>query len=541
MVERTLEADELSAVIETIKDAVPLDFIPKLLEDPQGIFLKEHYWILKPLLVCEPKVLISGESMAQILDSVIKPMLPDGKAIVVETLVYDVKAMLSALRKLRRSWKFLAGRGSGDGANKWPSVSSSYDAKLLELLDLLDDGAQELKESAEMSEDDWDHELLFDVKLEEGDRERIELQKQLEKKRKCVMEADGTPDPDQFAAASKANIDPEPDQFAAASKVAYTPQPEYVKDLKDHVARRPSILALAKKLGNGKDKQLIQLSHHFDEVNAAAAELNDGGDEATVVERLQNLKNAAMAVLVELVIFHFVLQKAGVRVSEEVCGDVQLLEFFAGKARLASAWRNMGYDVKAIDIDRDTTKPYVALGNRLVGVTVAFALLAWWRGSVFTIENPKGSQLVNTVPMQYLISFFKDKGGLNQYTINLGDWGAESLKPLWIYSADDVTEALTSYTSFQKGGHSNLPVTYTTRDVNGAERVTGGLNVAIQVRAVHCELVEGPSRMSRRIAALAASADMTLLQMKVAILRAVSYDDVDLELSDTLMYCRRLL
>ena len=126
--------------------------------------------------------------MAQILDSVIKPMLPDGKAIVVETLVYDVKAMLSALRKLRRSWKFLAGRGSGDGANKWPSVSSSYDAKLLELLDLLDDGAQELKESAEMSEDDWDHELLFDVKLEEGDRERIELQKQLEKKRKCVME-----------------------------------------------------------------------------------------------------------------------------------------------------------------------------------------------------------------------------------------------------------------------------------------------------------------------------------------------------------------
>ena len=77
------------------------------------------------------------------------------------------------------------------------------------------------------------------------------------------------------------------------------------------------ILALAKKLDNGKDKQLIQLSHHFDEagilmkenlmigrtcgihcvlqVNAAAAELNDGGDEATVVERLQNLKNAAMA------------------------------------------------------------------------------------------------------------------------------------------------------------------------------------------------------------------------------------------------------
>ena len=79
---------------------------------------------------------------------------------------------------------------------------------------------------------------------------------------------------------------------------------------------------------------------------------------------------------------------------------------------------------------------------------------------MFTIENPKGSQLVNTVPMQYLISFFKDKGGLNQYTINLGDWGAESLKPLWIYSADDVTEALTSYTSFLKGGHSNLPVTY---------------------------------------------------------------------------------
>ena len=123
----------------------------------------------------------------QILESVIKPMLPEGKAIVVETLVYDVKAMLSALRKLRRSWKFLAGRGTA-GGNKWPSVSASYDQKLLELLDLLDDGAQELKENAEMPEDELDHDLLFDVKLEEGDRERMELQKQLENKRKCVME-----------------------------------------------------------------------------------------------------------------------------------------------------------------------------------------------------------------------------------------------------------------------------------------------------------------------------------------------------------------
>ena len=31
MVERTLEADELSAVIEQIKCGVPLDFIPKVL------------------------------------------------------------------------------------------------------------------------------------------------------------------------------------------------------------------------------------------------------------------------------------------------------------------------------------------------------------------------------------------------------------------------------------------------------------------------------------------------------------------------------
>ncbi|CAE7266331.1 unnamed protein product [Symbiodinium sp. CCMP2592] len=199
MVERTLEADELSAVVDQIKNNVPLDFIPKVIEDAQNIFKKvaslkgtiarefliEHHWILKPLLLCEPKVLISGESMGQILESVIRPMLPDGKTVVVETLVYDMKAMLSALRKLRRAWKFLAGRGGGQ---KWPSVAASYDEKLLELLDLLEDGAQELKDNAEMPEDELDHDLLFDVKLEEGDRERIELQKQLDNKRKRVME-----------------------------------------------------------------------------------------------------------------------------------------------------------------------------------------------------------------------------------------------------------------------------------------------------------------------------------------------------------------
>ncbi|CAE7563257.1 MOCOS [Symbiodinium sp. CCMP2592] len=69
---------------------------------------------------------LQSENLAQVcLSFLFKPMLPDGK---VETLVYDVKAMLSALRKLRRSWKFLAGRGTG-GGNKWPGVSERLDRR----------------------------------------------------------------------------------------------------------------------------------------------------------------------------------------------------------------------------------------------------------------------------------------------------------------------------------------------------------------------------------------------------------------------------
>ena len=117
----------------------------------------------------------------------------------------------------------------------------------------------------------------------------------------------------------------------------------------------------------------------------------------------------------------------------------------------------------------DTNKPYVANGNCLVSVASVFAMLAWLRGSIFVIENPKGSQLVNSIPMQWLIRFFNETlsartglSSLYQFTVNLGDWGSETLKPVWLYSPTDLTAPLTSFMPFHdrpSNSCSSQPVT----------------------------------------------------------------------------------
>ena len=76
-----------------------------------------------------------------------------------ESLALDVKAMLSALRKLRRNWKYIS-KGSDD----WPSVSKLYDKKLVTMVELIEDiESQDAEETAKK-----DSELLFNVKLEDS-------------------------------------------------------------------------------------------------------------------------------------------------------------------------------------------------------------------------------------------------------------------------------------------------------------------------------------------------------------------------------------
>ena len=124
--------------------------------------------------------------------------------------------------------------------------------------------------------------------------------------------------------------------------------------------------------------------------------------------------------------------------------------------------------------DGDGSRAHVVLGNTLAGASVALVLLAWARGSIVTVENPKNSELVHSRPMQYLIEFFSDRCSqlgvqlchqLRQYTINLGDFGAETLKPVWLYAAEDLDEALTSTCRFQdrppSSSSSSQPVTHT--------------------------------------------------------------------------------
>ena len=111
--------------------------------------------------------------------------------VVLERLAYDVKATLSALRKLRRNWLFLQKAAGRKGNRRWPEVADEYPV-LVELLEFLQDGA-ESRENLEPDAEDGaaahDDKLLFDVSLSDDDLNlRAKLGVELERKRKAVFE-----------------------------------------------------------------------------------------------------------------------------------------------------------------------------------------------------------------------------------------------------------------------------------------------------------------------------------------------------------------
>ena len=107
-----------------------------------------------------------------------------------------------------------------------------------------------------------------------------------------------------------------------------------------------------------------------------------------------------------------------------------------------SAWRPEG----------ETSHQYVRDGTRLAAVSSALALLLYLRGHIWTMENPVNSQLQNSSAVQYFVRWLKRKeeqgledASMLQFQVNLGDWGAPSLKPVWIYASEDLTEPLTTH------------------------------------------------------------------------------------------------
>ena len=133
-------------------------------------------------------------------------------------------------------------------------------------------------------------------------------------------------------------------------------------------------------------------------------------------------------------------------------------EFFAGKARIATAWRDLGCSSKAFDVDRSFLQNLatplgilVGLGACLqlqaggwlhlgvvcssfvwinqathqrtiffsagnldrehvrIGITVLYALLGWMRGATISMENPRNSRLIPLRAMQRFVAFLAER------------------------------------------------------------------------------------------------------------------------------------
>ena len=109
---------------------------------------------------------------------------------------------------------------------------------------------------------------------------------------------------------------------------------------------------------------------------------------------------------------------------------------------------------------------YVALGNALVERSVALATLAFHRGVQVLLEQPRNSQLQIHPMVQWLLEHLSSHGhDLFRQTVYLGEYGAESLKPIWLYSLREL-ELPTYDVDFSAAGssvsssQSSQPVTF---------------------------------------------------------------------------------
>ena len=97
----------------------------------------------------------------------------------------------------------------------------------------------------------------------------------------------------------------------------------------------------------------------------------------------------------------------------------------------------------------DESKAYIREGSQLAGITSALMLLAWCKGCCVTLENPRHSKLEIYPTIQALVRFLLDRdhegfegAALLKHAISLGDFGAPSQKPIWLYSTYDITTTL---------------------------------------------------------------------------------------------------
>ncbi len=104
-----------------------------------------------------------------LLQNLLRPFLGEVREEVLEALAFDIKAMLAALRKLRRQWLYQKrAQGEKGDTREWPAAAYSYDSVLLEMLTILNVQSSVNKEDG-TSDEEPPAGCLFDVSITEND------------------------------------------------------------------------------------------------------------------------------------------------------------------------------------------------------------------------------------------------------------------------------------------------------------------------------------------------------------------------------------
>ncbi|CAE6924505.1 dnc [Symbiodinium sp. CCMP2592] len=220
-----------------------------------------------------------------------------------------------------------------------------------------------------------------------------------------------------------------------------------------------------------------------------------------------------------------------------------MTEFFAGVAVLAGAWRREGYNAKAIDVERfsgvvlafmtvllmepgNSQYPYVQQGSALASITAAILLLHWARGGVFSLENPFNSKLEVHWDLQYLMKWFiareqegHVKAQLLRHSVSLATFAAHSLKPIWIYSNEDMSDAFE--TSSAPGSEARScnkygPVMQKYVNSQGIRKTCGGFGTTICEWWLRNRKQLRSDGMERKMRGLRASGDKSMADLHAA-------------------------
>ncbi|CAJ1383841.1 unnamed protein product [Effrenium voratum] len=153
---------------------------------------------------------------------------------------------------------------------------------------------------------------------------------------------------------------------------------------------------------------------------------------------------------------------------------------FAGLAHYATVctsfcWVNRATNKRSKCFPLGTDRGYVAAGSVMGGRTAAMCLLTWALGSAFSLEQPKSSTMEFLASWQFVIDFFKQRGDcLKAHFLNMGSFLAPSKKPTVLYTVfnmEPFTQLPTPATQRRRRGRA--PVTRQYTDGAGKRRCTG--------------------------------------------------------------------